>query len=277
MRKLKTYIISEHTQASQYTVLNENTSTGSIIIEAVLQTADAFNRNGRKYPVDVLKKAIDAPHIKELIARKSWVGEAGHPMGADTARQVTIDTDRISHRILSVRWEGNNLIGVVESLNTKNGNDFKNLILQGMEVAFSLRALGAADNTPQGAIVRDPMRMVCYDWVILPSHKEAYQTKIMNGLSESCGMDMATVNSIIAESMSGVFREFVNPKLKDKMCMKEGVVAFLESVQNTSGQFRLNESMTGIIVEGEHGNRVYSTKAVTSRSVNKALLKLTKF
>lgn len=276
MRKLKTYIISEHTQASQYTILNENTSTGSIIIEAVLQTADTFNRNGRKYPIAVLKKALEAPHIKELMAKKSWVGEAGHPMGADTSRQVTIDPDRMSHRILSVRWEGNKLIGVIESLNTKNGIDFKNLILQGMEVAFSLRALGAADTTPQGAIVRDPMRMVCYDWVILPSHKEAYQTKVMNGLSESCGIDMDTINSVIAESMTGVFKEFIAPKLKTKM-MNEGVQSFLESVQSQASEVRLNESMTGVIVESDGRKTVYSTKAVSSRSTNKSLLKLTQF
>lgn len=270
MRKLKTYIISEHVE-SPYKVLQENTTAGTVIIEAVLQTADVFNRNGRKYPKAVLQKALAADHIQELIKNGSWVGEAGHPMGADTSRQVTIDPARMSHRIISTRWEGNKLIGTIESLNTERGIEFKNLILQGMRVAFSLRALGAADQTPAGAVVKDPMRMVCYDWVILPSHKEAYQLKIVNSLNESVTFSLEYIDSLVATS-GGVFKEFALPVNKaNKLSENAEVMTFLEQVAAQVDQLRTNKS-GDIITESADGSvKVFKTEAVLSRKANKVM------
>lgn len=264
-KKIKLFMINESSLVSDYKILNESTETGSIIIEAVLQTAGKPNRNGRIYPKSVLVEGVGAPHIQELINANSWVGEAGHPLNADTTRQVTIDPDRMSHRILSVRWEGDKLIGIVESLNTKNGIEFKNCILQKMRVAFSLRALGATKSTPEGMVVTKPMRVVCYDWVILPSHKEAYMTKVINGLNESLNVTngygqnaLLMEDNIINESS---FVEIPDSDIESlSESLQESVTKLLNessSLEETS--YRLSGDKRNILQESANGNIIKRT------------------
>lgn len=252
----KLFMINESSVVSDYKVLNESTATGSVIIEAVLQTSDTPNRNGRIYPKSILTKGINAPHIQELINANSWVGEAGHPLNADTVRQVSIDPDRMSHRILSTRWEGNKLIGVVESLNTKNGIEFKNCILQKMRVAFSLRALGATKSTAQGQVVTDPMRVVCYDWVILPSHKEAYMTKTINEsltLANGYGENAIVMDPTIVKENS--FREISESDMSSlQESLQESVTKLLnESSSLGEPSYRLSGNKRTIIQESSTG------------------------
>lgn len=260
--KSKLFLINEACSVSDYKILNENTSTGSIIIEAVLQTADVFNRNGRNYPKRVISKGVEADHIKELIEAKSWVGEAGHPLNADTTRQVTIDPDRMSHRVLSTRWEGNKFMGIVESLNTKNGIEFKNCILQGMKVAFSLRALGATKQTPHGVEVTSPIRIVCYDWVILPSHKEAYMTKIVNGLNESLGFANEYGQNSILINESSTFVEIDENQVSSlQESLQESVQTLLNEAKslNESSTFRFSGDRRTILQENSSGEIVKKT------------------
>ena len=265
--KQKLYMINESSVVSDYKVLNEATETGSVIIEAVLQTAGVPNRNGRIYPKAILDKGVNAPHIQELINANSWVGEAGHPLNADTVRQVSIDPDRMSHRILSTRWDGNKLIGIVESLNTKNGIEFKNCILQKMRVAFSLRALGATKSTPEGQVVTDPMRMVCYDWVILPSHKEAYMTKVVNGLNESVGVVNGYGQNALVMNPSVVNESsFVEIADADMGSLHESLQESVTKILNESTSigetsYRLSGDKRSILQENASGKIVKRTSA----------------
>lgn len=261
MPKHKLYMINESSIVSDYKILNEGTATGSIIIEAVLQTAGTANRNGRIYPKAILDRGINAPHIKELINANSWVGEAGHPLNADSVRQVSIDPDRMSHRILSTRWEGNKLIGVVESLNTKNGIEFKNCILQNMRVAFSLRALGATKNTSEGQVVIDPMRMVCYDWVVLPSHKEAYMSKVVNGLNESVNIDNGYgENSILEESSFVEVPEAQFTSLQENLQESASeLFAMINMTESENTTLRLSGDSKSILHENASGKIVNRT------------------
>lgn len=147
--------------------------------DSCLQSFDVLNRNRREYKRSAIQKALEAPHIIELMENKSWFGEAGHPMEDAPARIMTIDPKNISHKIDSLRYEGNRLFGRVETLSDgSHGTRFTNHILQGMEPAFSLRALAALTKRGDGtSLVQGRAHIVAYDWVILPSHKEAYRDK----------------------------------------------------------------------------------------------------
>lgn len=112
-----------------------------------------------------------------------------HPLKPDMARQMYIDQTRISHLITSLWFEGNDLKATVESAQTATGKDFKGLILQGSEVAFSMRGVGPVTEGPNGCpMVNAPLNILTWDWVIHPSHKTAYMESI---LSEST-MNMLT-------------------------------------------------------------------------------------
>lgn len=96
------------------------------------------------------------------------------------ARQMYIDQTRISHIITDVWMEGSILYGIIESAQTQTGKDFKGLICQGSEVAFSMRGVGPVKETDKGYVVVDePLNILTWDWVIHPSHSMAYMEKVL--------------------------------------------------------------------------------------------------
>lgn len=148
--------------------------------DTVLQSFECLNRNRRIYSGDAIMAGLQKENVQELIREKSWMGEAGHPnSNADMGRIMTIDPKLISHKILDFRREGNLLKARIETLdNGGYGNQFTKNILQGMEPAFSLRALASTTKRADGtSIVQSTPHIVTYDWVILPSHREAYRDK----------------------------------------------------------------------------------------------------
>lgn len=183
MKKDKTiaYLISEAATESKAEIIKPtNALVDSVIFNAVLQDTDVWNRNSRNYPTPVMKKGLAADHIVELINNKSWVGEAGHPVDPTPTRQMTLDPRNTSHRVNAFHFDRNVIKGQVETLMTERGKEMRDLIRQQLKVAFSLRALGKVQQTSRGALVAGPIKIVCYDWVYVPSHKAAYQTAIVS-------------------------------------------------------------------------------------------------
>ena len=93
--------------------------------------------------------------------------ECGHPLSDDPKRQMYIDQTKISHIITETFWEGNKLMGIVETAQTRAGKDMRGLIRQGSSVAFSMR--GMSDNVRKdGDLVRvgSPLMIASYDWVL---------------------------------------------------------------------------------------------------------------
>ena len=148
-----------------------------VTIDAVLQTFNTWNRNKRQYLAEAMIPALEAPHLVELRAKKSWLGENGHPQTNDPMKVLNIDLTKVSHKVDSYEVRGNTLYGQVTTLNDDQwGKQMTGHILQGMEVAFSLRALASLTKIDgnRGVIKTQP-HIVCYDRVCLPSHPEAYQ------------------------------------------------------------------------------------------------------
>lgn len=145
--------------------------------ETYLQEFNAQNRNRRTYMAGPMMESLGAPHIQELIRMKSWKGEAGHPMTEDVKRILTIDPKLTSHKINSYELQGKLLRGEVETLDDgMYGTQMTKNILQGMEPAFSLRALASLIKNGDGSsLVQSKSHIVTYDWVILPSHNKAYR------------------------------------------------------------------------------------------------------
>ena len=150
----------------------------SVVFHAQLQTADTPNRNGRIYSKETLEAALTAPNVKEKIEHKAFYGEAGHPQGTERSRQLYIDQSNISHIVLRHWWDGEKLMGEVETAATRAGRDMMGLIKQGSEVAFSMRGLSSGmkqDGNYQRVVA--PLIIGSYDWVIFPSHYGSYMVK----------------------------------------------------------------------------------------------------
>ena len=147
-----------------------------LTFDTVLQDFNVFNRNKRMYMGDAMVQSLNADHIVELMQKKSWFGEAGHPDSNDPKRILTIDPTMISHRIDSISANTQMCRGTIYKTDTKHGREMTKLILQHMEPAFSLRALAPLVKRGDGtSVIKTKGHVVTYDWVILPSHKSAYR------------------------------------------------------------------------------------------------------
>jgi len=144
-------------------------------IEGVFLQAELQNKNGRKYPVKTLEREVakyDEHHIKKGRA----LGELGHPDGP------SINLDRVSHKIESLRQEGNNFIGRAKILETPMGNIAKNLINEGVRLGVSSRGMGSLKKEEGCNVVCDDfMLATAADIVADPSAPDAFVDGIMEG------------------------------------------------------------------------------------------------
>lgn len=196
--------------------------------DTVLQEFNKQNRNKRIYAGGPMADSLQAPHIQELQEKKTWLGEAGHPHTTEMARILTIDPKLTSHRINNHRIEGNFLKGEIETLDDGHyGTQMTKNILQGMEPAFSLRALASLIKQGDGtSLMRSKCHIVTYDWVILPSHNKAYrdQTKPIQKIAQSVQADGNAVSEsalvpVIESQITDYIRmESANVKLISNVC-----------------------------------------------------------
>lgn len=164
-------------------VKNEDGSIRFYRWRQCLQTVGTRNRNGRLWRMMHLAPMMEDLIIKECYAHGGLPGEAGHPVPATgkvtVERILTIDPLRTSHILRSHEWEGNKLYGIMETLDDGPGcpgHKFRSSIRQGIEPAVSARTMVPQIKNPDGTIdVVGPGRMVCFDWIYVPSHVEAYR------------------------------------------------------------------------------------------------------
>jgi len=146
-----------------------------LYIEGVFLQSELKNRNGRMYPFSVLEREVGR-YNEEYVKSKRALGELGHPDGP------TINLDRVSHRITSLRAEGNNFIGKAQILDTPMGNIAKSLLGEGVQLGVSSRGMGSIDQKEDCNVVRDDfMLTTAADIVADPSAPDAFVNGIMEG------------------------------------------------------------------------------------------------
>lgn len=261
----KWFMINESavTAAPKVTLNNPNT----IEFIAVLQEANKKNRNGRIYNKRVLEEALASPYVRERIQTNSFYGEAGHPMDPSMQRQMTVDNRNIAFLIKEFWWEGDLLKGRIETANTVIGRDMKGLIEQGSKVAFSLRAHGKVEyDARQGAqVVTSPIKLVCYDWVVNPSHDAAFLERITTEgretllrVNEHQSYNMALTESTmmynagrLIESQEGLLAEeakvldYTKAYFKRSKVLSETYIYDSEDVFTTDGKLGYLETKEG--------------------------------
>ena len=144
-------------------------------IEGVFLQAEVKNRNGRMYPVGTLAREV-AKYDEGYIQKGRALGELGHPDGP------SINLDRVSHRIVSLRQEGNNFIGKAQILETPMGKIAKNLLDEGVKLGVSSRGMGSLIKKEGCNVVADDfMLATAADIVADPSAPDAFVDGIMEG------------------------------------------------------------------------------------------------
>tara|TARA_A100000172_G_scaffold20183_1_gene11313 strand:+ start:2942 stop:3586 length:645 start_codon:yes stop_codon:yes gene_type:complete len=144
-------------------------------IEGVFLQAELKNRNNRMYPLKTLTKEV-AKYDENYIQKGRALGELGHPDGP------SINLDRVSHKILSLREDGNNFIGKAKLLDTPMGKVAKSLLDEGVKLGVSSRGMGSIRKEDNCNVVMDDfMLATAADIVADPSAPDAFVDGIMEG------------------------------------------------------------------------------------------------
>ena len=77
-------------------------------------------------------------------------------------------------------WQGDNVMGKIEVLNTPSGKILKDLVLAGIKLGISSRGLGSVKQEKGNTIVEDDFQLICFDMVSEPSTPGAYMAKDTN-------------------------------------------------------------------------------------------------
>ena len=169
-----------------------------LYIEGVFLQSELKNRNGRMYPFSVLEREVKR-YNEEYVQSKRALGELGHPDGP------TINLDRVSHRIVSLKSEGNNFIGKAQILDTPMGNIAKNLLGEGVQLGVSSRGMGSIQKVEDCNVVADDfMLTTAADIVADPSAPDAF----VNGIME--GKEWVWQNGILKEREVAKYQRYID-------------------------------------------------------------------
>jgi hypothetical protein len=147
----------------------------SLFIEGPFLVAETKNRNGRLYEYNTMKKEV-ARYTESYINKQRAFGELGHP------ETPSINLDRVSHMITSLREDGNTWVGKAKILDTPMGNIARSLIEGGAQLGVSSRGMGSLKNVNGVNIVQPDFYLAtAADIVADPSAPGAFVQGIMEG------------------------------------------------------------------------------------------------
>ena len=148
----------------------------NLYIEGVFLQSEMKNRNGRMYPKQTLMREVGR-YNENFVEKGRALGELGHPDGP------TVNLDRVSHKIVSLKESGNNFIGKAKILSTPMGKIASNLLGEGVKLGVSSRGVGSLNKTNEGYSVvgEDFTLATAADIVADPSAPDAFVDGIMEG------------------------------------------------------------------------------------------------
>ena len=135
----------------------------------VMQRANARNGNGRIYGKEILQREVENYH--KLVKERRALGELDHPDDS------VINLKNASHLVIDVWWDGDDVMGKVEVLDTPSGRVLKSLAQSGVQLGISSRGLGSVKESNGNTIVEDDFVLICFDFVADPSVNDAYMIK----------------------------------------------------------------------------------------------------
>ncbi len=164
---------------------------GRMRVKGKLQESEVKNGNGRVYPREVLEREVKK-YMEGPIKSNTAMGELDHPESS------IVNLNNVSHTIKRVWWEGNDLMGELELLNTPSGKIAQEIISAGIPLGISSRGMGSVRQIGETVEVQDDFELLCWDLVSVPSTPGAYMS-LSEGKQAQLTADYSKVNSLITE------------------------------------------------------------------------------
>lgn len=153
----------------------DDVASKKLIVEGILQRADVVNQNDRIYPKKVLVREAEK-YKKIFVENNRALGELDH------SDKEIVELKNVSHNILDMWWENDDLVGRIEILPTPAGNILKQLIMEGIKVGISSRATGSLNtivrNGKKVHEIQDDLCFICWDFVSNPSTAGAFMSPV---------------------------------------------------------------------------------------------------
>lgn len=140
-----------------------------IVLKGILQKGNTLNRNGRKYPIEILKREVDK--YNQLVKERRALGELDHPDSA------VVSLSNVSHLVTRMWWDGDTLHGEVEIIDTPSGDILKGLLRSGVMLGISSRGVGSVKSQSGADVVQEDFELIAFDFVSSPSTPGAYMFK----------------------------------------------------------------------------------------------------
>ena len=212
-------LITEEIESVEFLVETRN-GKKSMYIEGVFLQGNIKNRNGRMYPMETLRREVGRYNENHVTSGRA-LGELGHPEGP------TVNLDRVSHKIVSLKESGSNFVGKAKILSTPMGKIASSLISEGVKLGVSSRGIGSLKQTREGINVvgEDFMLATAADIVADPSAPDAFVSGIMEGKEwvweggtlreELAEKTQRTINTLVTqqrleEKKLSLFQDFLN-------------------------------------------------------------------
>ena len=186
-------LLIDHTpfNIAKLTLTEAKVGGGRMRLKGKLQEAEQKNGNGRVYPREVLEREVKK-YVEGPVAQNNAMGELDHPDSS------VVNLGNVAHNIKRVWWEGNDLMGELELLNTPSGKIAMELVSAGIPLGISSRGMGSVKQLGETVEVQDDFELLCWDLVSVPSTPNAYMTISESKQFKSIS-DYSKVNELITE------------------------------------------------------------------------------
>lgn len=171
-------------------------NNGRLIVKGVLQRANAENQNGRIYPRNVLVREATKYSNVQIKERRA-LGELDHPDSS------IVNLNNVSHNIIEMHWDGDDLLGTIEVLSTPSGNILKELFKSGIKLGISSRGLGSVKQLGEGKVeVQDDFELIAFDFVSNPSTHGAFLNPIHESVNKSIVNKYNRIEQLITDILT---------------------------------------------------------------------------
>ena len=190
-------------------------------IEGVFLQGEIKNRNGRMYPIQTLANEVNR-YNENFVQKGRALGELGHPEGP------TVNLDRVSHKITSLKAEGNNFMGKAQILGTPMGKIASSLLDEGVMLGVSSRGVGSLKTTSEGCkIVGEDFQLAtAADIVADPSAPDAF----VNGIME--GREWVWEGGILREQLAETTKKRINTLVDQRQLEEKKLELFNNFLSN---------------------------------------------
>ena len=214
-------LVEAPTYEVKYIVEEKNRNSPSTLhIQGPFLMANEANKNKRVYPLEEMVKEVNR-YQSEMIETKRATGELNHPSSPE------INLERVCHVITDLKQNGNIFEGKSKVLSTPMGQIVRSLILDGVKLGVSSRALGRLEEDGKGVNRVADFKLVAVDVVADPSVPSAF----VNGILESKQWVLADNGQF--EQFYEKFEKSIGslPKTNVDQYLKEQIISFINSLK----------------------------------------------